>query len=1466
MASINRKALIIVLTILAALTVAVAAVAVWVSNKEARAKESIDEARLLASRGQYDAAILQYKNAIANAPADTVACLELSDIYVAQGDLGNAYRYARSAADKDPRSVEALSRLAWCYSLAGQWPDLRRAASVIITLAPGGRKEAQAHSYLAKAYYRDGDYQRACDEFARAVAMDEEDADSVLARALILSRHLSAPQEAEASIQKLAARMADDSLSSGQRANAATAAAKFYAAVGRPRDAEKFLKAAIEIDPHSASGHIALGDFYRRNGRDAKSLASAEEAYSKAAALDPAGCISLGILYRDTGRTDKAIAVFSQAVAAEKAPVFYQHLVEALIDRGDLNAAAQRVKEMRGVKNAENIIDYLQGRIALASAGAKADEVRKAEDLFADVSKRQPQFPHAHYYYGLCLAARGMLDEAGEQFRKTLELAPAYFDASAALAETYMRSYQLDKAAGQARSILDADANHYRANLILGRSLAAQGNFADAARFLQKAQSVRPSAADSYLALADLLAAQGNLDAAAKTLDEGARQVEDPGRLRMALALIYQLQNKDEDALAVAADLAGRTRTATTAAFYASLLWQHGRAEDAIEFLKEGAAQNGAEYLTLLGDFQRTMGQPAQALETYKRALALLPGDAKALSGAAAALVSLKRPAEAREALRLLRRAQPGSQAADMLEARLLESEGKNDAAAAILSNSIRQNPSNPENYYELAVVEAARGESARAVDNLKSALKYNPSYVAARLALAQFYYRSQFYEEALREAQRVARAQRTDSAALSKAAAIAAGSLVETGRIGEAITTWSQLPPEVSGTGDYQCKLGYLYLMNADYARAEESFRKAAGLLEDPSQAREGLARVFLAQSRYADAESAVKDALSGKSPSATRVRLLQLMANVKLLEGDADAAAKTLSDLMDICGNDAALLVQAGDSFHALGRTDDALAAYRKAAATDSSSIQARHRVIMSLVEAGNLKEAKNAADKVLKEHPSDLQSQLLTAQVLLVMDKPAEAARIATSALSTAPQGHDAAVAHYLLGAACYKQKKVSTAETELRHALAQDASMTQARVLLARTLVSGRAFEDAAVEAQRVIEQDAANAEAYAVLGDAASAAGDAKTAVERYRKAASLRRSASIVVLLAGALRDAGRTDEAVAELEAYRKTASPDAAVMNMLAEIYEGRKDYEAAEAVLKDAVSGNGADATTLRGLARVYKEQDKVAEAETLLKGALTNADFPDSYVLLAGLYDTRNMNEEAEETLRNGVKSRPDYLPNYEALALLVADAGRVDEAVSLLRKAAADNSQAEAFQRAIGRFYKRRNMVSECESFLKETASKYPKYADAVCDLGDLYLAKGDMAAATSAYERALRFSPESSRAANALAYALAERGADLPRAVELAQRAREKAPGDPNTQDTLGWAYYKYGQYDKAVANLTDAARLAGTSSPAILYHLALAYEKLGAQARARETAANLVSVDSSYKDRPDVKALLERK
>jgi tetratricopeptide (TPR) repeat protein len=80
---------------------------------------------------------------------------------------------------------------------------------------------------------------------------------------------------------------------------------------------------------------------------------------------------------------------------------------------------------------------------------------------------------------------------------------------------------------------------------------------------------------------------------------------------------------------------------------------------------------------------------------------------------------------------------------------------------------------------------------------------------------------------------------------------------------------------------------------------------------------------------------------------------------------------------------------------------------------------------------------------------------------------------------------------------------------------------------------------------------------------------------------------------------------------------------------------------------------------------------------------------------------------------------------------------------------------------------------------------------------------------------------------------NYLGYMLGDRGVKLDEALTMVQKAVQLDPQNGAYLDSLGWVYFKMGQYALAEANLRKATERMG-NDPAVHDHLGELYEKTG--------------------------------
>ena len=92
--------------------------------------------------------------------------------------------------------------------------------------------------------------------------------------------------------------------------------------------------------------------------------------------------------------------------------------------------------------------------------------------------------------------------------------------------------------------------------------------------------------------------------------------------------------------------------------------------------------------------------------------------------------------------------------------------------------------------------------------------------------------------------------------------------------------------------------------------------------------------------------------------------------------------------------------------------------------------------------------------------------------------------------------------------------------------------------------------------------------------------------------------------------------------------------------------------------------------------------------------------------------------------------------------------------------------------------------------------------------------------------------KVVELDPKHANALNYLGYTYADLGTNLDEAEQLVKEALKYKPNDGYITDSLGWVYYKKGEFEKALQYLQKAVEIV-PDDPIMLEHLGDVYLKL---------------------------------
>lgn len=207
------------------------------------------------------------------------------------------------------------------------------------------------------------------------------------------------------------------------------------------------------------------------------------------------------------------------------------------------------------------------------------------------------------------------------------------------------------------------------------------------------------------------------------------------------------------------------------------------------------------------------------------------------------------------------------------------------------------------------------------------------------------------------------------------------------------------------------------------------------------------------------------------------------------------------------------------------------------------------------------------------------------------------------------------------------------------------------------------------------------------------------------------------------------------------------------------------------------------------------------------------------------------------------------------------------AGRNPEALFKLRKIAERTPDNPYVLALIASTLADARLYTQAISFAERTAEIPPKsktsldvFQDRMLDsemyvlIGDAYYKLKRIEKAAQAYEKAISLNSSNSRAYNNWGYMYADFGVHIEEALRLTKHAVALEPKNGCYLDSLGWAYFRNGEYQKAVKYLEEAiARY--PSDADCRYHLGKAYESVGAISQALVEYNKALFLNPMHKD-----------
>ncbi|HEU5341282.1 tetratricopeptide repeat protein [Edaphobacter sp.] len=486
----------------------------------------------------------------------------------------------------------------------------------------------------------------------------------------------------------------------------------------------------------------------------------------------------------------------------------------------------------------------------------------------------------------------------------------------------------------------------------------------------------------------------------------------------------------------------------------------------------------------------------------------------------------------------------------------------------------------------------------------------------------------------------------------------------------------------------------------------------------------------------------------------------------------------------------------------------------------------------------------------EKLAQLKPNDVETHLLLGQLYGADHDSAKAEEQFKAAQKIDADSEDVV----LNLARLYSDEGDTERAVQVLNGVPQDDRTSRIELALGASYDQLKKSKDAIAAYQRALDLDPDNLDTERSLANALLNDGQLNESLKIFNQVVSTEpQDAQSQIHISEIERQQGHYDQALATVEKAKSLVRDSLELSYNEALVYDALGRYDDAIAVLTKLVdSSTHADgqysdqeksnrSLFLERLGIVYREQNKTTEAVgAYQKEVELGGDYArNAYQGMVDSYRDAHQWKDATNAAAEAAKA----MPNDHGVQLMYAgqlvDMGHVDEGITLAKAQFSDKSSASEKRDghlALAQMYTRLKRFPEAATEL-DAASVLSVKPDQTLYVDFLRGALADRQKqydeAESQFKKALAIDPQNPTILNYYGYMLADRGVQLPEAQKMIQKAVDLDPQNGAYLDSLGWVYFKSGQYDLAEQYLQKAiARM--SNDPTVRDHLGEVYEKTG--------------------------------
>ncbi|HTE81571.1 MAG TPA: tetratricopeptide repeat protein [Reyranella sp.] len=500
------------------------------------------------------------------------------------------------------------------------------------------------------------------------------------------------------------------------------------------------------------------------------------------------------------------------------------------------------------------------------------------------------------------------------------------------------------------------------------------------------------------------------------------------------------------------------------------------------------------------------------------------------------------------------------------------------------------------------------------------------------------------------------------------------------------------------------------------------------------------------------------------------------------------------------------------------------------------------------------------ENGADQLdlaLAQRPGDLELLYATFRLRTYAGRIDSAAQLAPQVLTIKPGD---GIANLVLAIQQIKRGDYRAAEQQLGRIGAEN-QLGQLREFVMAWLRAGQKdFVAARAALARLkTENERAQAPVMAVGAQIEEMAGDKAAAEAKYRRAVELDPSAlRVLITAADGLRRLGKADDARALLKTFGDKYSDSVVMDGAMAANAPMPKPPSPASGIseiLFDIGSALNGDPRNQRGDLALIFEQFAVD----------LKPDHDFAWLTIASLFEQWGNSAKALAAYGKVGPTSPLYWQARLRAAALDAQEERFDAAVRKLRVLVAEKPDRIDAALTLADLLRSKeryaDAVAAYDTAIQRISTVDEHHWPVFFGRGIVLERIKQWPRAEADMKKALELSPEQPYVLNYLGYSWIDQGLNLDAGMKMLKRATELRPDDGAITDSVGWAYYRLGQFDKAVEWLERASEQKGDDAT-VVEHLGDAYWHVG---RRREAHFQWTRAMNQKPDKDRVPVILDK-